>query len=670
MPSVAAPRARRSFARLNKSLDVPNLIDIQRRSFDWLVDPEAGGLRETIDDISPIEDYTGHLAVQFGDFHFDEPSASISECREKDLTYSRPLTVTVAFINHETGEIREQSVFMGDFPWMTERGTFIINGTERVVVTQLVRSPGAYLMEPKDREKQVFTANLMPARGSWLELEVDKKGRVYVRIDRKRKLPVTVLLRAMTYNPESDGGVEEGAEEIERLDRELFDLFGESLYMRNTIEADPENTKTKKGALIELFKKQRPGEPPSVDAAYALLQQLFFDPKRYDLTRVGRYKLNSRLGLDVDLDVRTLTHDDIHALVRELISLPRLLGIPEDGEVEIKDYAAEALALPREPVADHLDEYEHFGNRRLRTVGELIQEAFRIGLYRMERVVRERLTTEDEDTITPQTIVNIRPVVAALKEFFGSSQLSQFMDQTNSLAGLTHRRRLSALGAGGLTRERAPIEVRDVHPTHYGRMCPIETPEGPNIGLIGSLSSYAEVSEHGFVTTPVPRREGRRVTDEVVHLDATQEEPRLIAQANHPIDKDGKLEGDEVVCRTQAGQYVTVPPAEVDLMDVSPEQIWSVGTAMIPFLEHDDANRALMGANMQRQAVPLLKTDAPIIGTGMERRAALDSGDVLLARNDGHRLLRRRQQPRRRDARTASATSTSCRSSCAPTRAR
>jgi DNA-directed RNA polymerase subunit beta len=635
LPSVAAPRARRSFARLNKSLDVPNLIDIQRRSFDWLVDPEAGGLRETIDDISPIEDYTGHLAVQFGDFHFDEPAASIDECREKDLTYSRPLTVTVAFINHETGEIREQSVFMGDFPWMTERGTFIINGTERVVVTQLVRSPGAYLMEPKDREKQVFTANLMPARGSWLELEIDKKGRVYVRIDRKRKLPVTVLLRAMTYNPETDGNVDEGLEEIERLDQELLDLFDSSLYVRNTIEADADNTKTKKGALIELFKKQRPGEPPSVDAAYALLQQLFFDPKRYDLTRVGRYKLNSRLGLDMDLEVRTLTHDDIHALVRELINLPRILGIPEDGEVEIKDFAAEAAAMPREPVADHLDEYEHFGNRRLRTVGELIQEAFRIGLYRMERVVRERLTTEDEDTITPQTIVNIRPVVAALKEFFGSSQLSQFMDQTNSLAGLTHRRRLSALGAGGLTRERAPIEVRDVHPTHYGRMCPIETPEGPNIGLIGSLSSYAEVSEHGFVTTPYRVVRDGVVTDEIVHLDATQEEAQLIAQANHPLDRDGKLKGSEVVCRTQAGQYVTVAPPDVDLMDVSPEQIWSVATAMIPFLEHDDANRALMGSNMQRQAVPLLKTDAPIIGTGMERRAALDTGDVLLAKRDG-----------------------------------
>ncbi len=347
--------------------------------------------------------------MNFGDLHFDDPAATIDECREKDLTYSRPLTVTVAFINHETGEIREQSVFMGDFPWMTERGTFIINGTERVVVTQLVRSPGAYLMEPKDREKQVFIANLMPARGSWLELEIDKKGKVFVRIDRKRKLPVTVLLRAMTYNPETDGAVEETEDDIAKLDAELLELFDNSLYIRNTVEADTETTKTKKGALIELFKKQRPGEPPSVDAAYALLQQLFFDPKRYDLTRVGRYKLNSRLSLDIDLDTRQLTHDDIHALVRELVSLPKILGIPEDGELEIKDYAAEAVSMAREPVADHLDEYEHFGNRRLRTVGELIQEAFRIGLYRMERVVRERLTTEDEDTITPQTIVNIRP---------------------------------------------------------------------------------------------------------------------------------------------------------------------------------------------------------------------------------------------------------------------
>jgi DNA-directed RNA polymerase subunit beta len=619
LATAHAPRTRRTFARLNKVLEVPNLIDIQRKSFGWLTDPNGGGLRETIDDISPIEDYTGNLAVQFGEFTFDEPVASLAQCREKDLTYARPLTVTVAFINRETGEIREQSVFMGDFPWMTERGTFIINGTERVVVTQLVRSPGAYVMEPKDREKQVFIANLMPARGSWLELEIDKKGRTYVRIDRKRKLPVTVLLRAMGY----------------ATDEEILNLFDNSLYIRNTVDADPEVTRTEEGALIELFKKQRPGEPPSIDAARSLLNQLFFDPKRYDLTRVGRYKLNSRLGLDIDLDTRVLTHDDIIALVKELVSLPRLLGMPEEPEVEIKDFAAEAISMPREPVQEHLDEYEHFGNRRLRTVGELIQEAFRIGLYRMERVVRERLTTEDADTITPQTIVNIRPVVAALKEFFGSSQLSQFMDQTNSLSGLTHRRRLSALGAGGLTRERAPIEVRDVHPTHYGRMCPIETPEGPNIGLIGSLSSYAEISEHGFVTTPYRIVTDGRVTDDVVRVDANQEEEQIIAQANTPVDDKGNLLGDEILCRTQAGQYVTVTPTEVDLIDVSPEQIWSVATAMIPFLEHDDANRALMGSNMQRQAVPLLVTDAPVIGTGMERRAAIDTGDIAVAREGG-----------------------------------
>jgi DNA-directed RNA polymerase subunit beta len=620
LAAAYVPRTRRNFARLNKSLDVPNLIDIQRRSFEWLTEPNKGGLRETIDDISPIEDYTGNLAVQFGQFVFDQVVAPIDECREKDLTYARPLTVTVAFINRETGEIREQSVFMGDFPWMTERGTFIINGTERVVVTQLVRSPGAYLMEPKDREKQVFVANLMPARGSWLELEIDKKGKVYVRIDRKRKLPITVLLRAMGY----------------ASDEQILALFDNSHYIRNTLESDTEQTRSEEGALVELFKKQRPGEPPTVENARSLLNQLFFDPKRYDLTRVGRYKLNSRLGLEIDLDARTLTHDDIIALVKELVSMPKRLGMPENPEVEIKDYAAEAASMPREAVAEHLDEYEHFGNRRLRTVGELIQEAFRIGLYRMERVVRERLTTEDADTITPQTIINIRPVVAALKEFFGSSQLSQFMDQTNSLAGLTHRRRLSALGAGGLTRERAPIEVRDVHPTHYGRMCPIETPEGPNIGLIGSLSSYAQVSEHGFVTTPYRVVADGVLTDKIVHLDATQEEEQIIAQANTPVDaKTGRLKGPEILCRTQAGQYVTVGPKEVDLVDVSPEQIWSVATAMIPFLEHDDANRALMGSNMQRQAVPLLTTDAPLVGTGMELRAALDTGDVLLARSPG-----------------------------------
>jgi DNA-directed RNA polymerase subunit beta len=618
----SAPVTRRSFSRLKNPLEVPHLIDIQRQSFEALTDTKAGRLRETIDDISPIEDYTGNLAIVFGAFRFDDPPHTVEECREKDMTYSRPLNTTVAFQNKETGEIREQTVFLGDFPWMTERGTFIINGTERVVVTQLVRSPGAYVMEPKDREKQVFIANLMPARGSWLELEIDKKGRVYVRIDRKRKLPVTVLLRAMGYVS----------------DEELLKLFDNSVYIKHTIASDTEQTKTDEGALVELFKKQRPGEPPSVDAAKALLNQLFFDPKRYDLTRVGRYKLNARLDLDIDLDNRVLTHDDIIALVKELISVPKLLGLPEeiDEENPIKDYAAEAQTYPREPIADHLDEYEHFGNRRLRTVAELIQEAFRVGLYRMERVVRERLTTEDADAITPQTIINIRPVSAALKEFFGSSQLSQFMDQTNSLAGLTHRRRLSALGAGGLTRERAPIEVRDVHPTHYGRMCPIETPEGPNIGLMGSLSSFAQVSEHGFVTTPYRVVKDGVVTNQVVHLDATQEEEKVIAQANAEIDPDNnRLKGPRVLCRSRDGEFVAVPPKSVDLMDVSPTQIWSVATALIPFLEHDDANRALMGSNMQRQAVPLLKPEPPLIGTGMERRAAIDTGDVVLAEGAG-----------------------------------
>ncbi len=573
------------------------------------------------------------------------------------MTYSRPLTATVAFQNKETGEIREQAVFMGDFPWMTERGTFIINGTERVVVTQLVRSPGAYVMAPKDPEKQVFIANLMPARGSWLELEVDKKGKVFVRIDRKRKLPVTVLLRAMGY--------------VE--DQQLLDMFDNSIYMRHTIEADTEATRTEEGALIELFKKQRPGEPPSVDAARGLLEQLFFDPKRYDLTRVGRYKLNARLDLDIDLETRVLTHDDIIALVKELVSLPKLLGIPEeiDEENPIKDYAAEAITYPREPVYEHLDEYEHFGNRRLRTVGELIQEAFRIGLYRMERVVRERLTTEDSDAITPQTIINIRPVVAAMKEFFGSSQLSQFMDQTNSLAGLTHRRRLSALGAGGLTRERAPIEVRDVHPTHYGRMCPIETPEGPNIGLIGSLASYAEVSEHGFVTTPYRPVVGRRRQrgDRPLRRDPGGGQDDRPGELRVRPEDPANSRARPVLVRAGEQEYATATPKEVDLMDVSPSQIWSVATSLIPFLEHDDANRALMGSNMQRQAVPLLKPDPPLIGTGMERRAAVDTGDVVLAKSDGeisHVDAERIELTQRSTART----STRCTSSCARTRAR
>jgi DNA-directed RNA polymerase subunit beta len=619
---VAAPRARKSFSRLKNVLDLPNLIDIQKASFRWFLEE---GLRETIDDISPIEDYTGTLAVEFGEYRFGDPPISIQECREKDLTYQAPLNMTVRFVNTETGEIREQNVFMGDFPMMTDSGTFIINGTERVIVTQLVRSPGAYVMEPKDPTKQVFTANLMPSRGSWLELEIDKKGVVYARIDRKRKLPITTLLRALPAEDPSTG-----FELDTSTNEKILELFGNSPYIAFTLDKDPATREEE--ALVEVFKKQRPGEPPTVDNARNLLNALFFDPKRYDLTKVGRYKLNQRLGVDVPEHTRVLTTQDIVALVRKLVELPGRIGVPEDS----RDYAADAVGLSRDPIRTELDEYEHFGNRRLRTVGELIQEAFRVGLYRMERVVRERMTTEDVDTITPQTIINIRPVVAALKEFFGSSQLSQFMDQTNSLAGLTHRRRLSALGAGGLTRERAPIEVRDVHATHYGRMCPIETPEGPNIGLMGSLASMATVSEFGFIQTPYRVVKNGKVTDEIVYLDAAEEAQYTIAQASEPLDeKTGKLVNEQVLCRSKEGEAVTAEPKDVEFMDVSPAQIVSVATALIPFLEHNDANRALMGANMQRQAVPLMITQAPLVGTGLEYRAAIDTGDVVLAERAG-----------------------------------
>jgi DNA-directed RNA polymerase subunit beta len=620
--TVTAPRARKSFSRLKHVLDLPNLIDIQRQSFDWFL---AEGLRETIDDISPIEDYTGSLAVEFGEYRFGEPQFSIQECREKDLTYQAPLSMTVRFVNKDTGEIREQTVFMGDFPMMTEWGTFIINGTERVIVTQLVRSPGAYLMEPKDATKQVFTANLMPSRGSWLELEIDKKGVVYARIDRKRKLPITTLLRALpAEDPTTGFQLDTSTNEA------ILALFDNSHFIEKTLDKDP--TTREEEALIEVFKKQRPGEPPTLDNARNLLRSLFFDPKRYDLTKVGRYKLNQRLGVDVPEDTRVLTTQDILALVQKLVAMPHAIGVPDES----KDYAADAVALSRDPIRTELDEYEHFGNRRLRTTGELIQEAFRVGLYRMERVVRERMTTEDVDTITPQTIINIRPVVAALKEFFGSSQLSQFMQQTNSLDGLTHRRRLSALGAGGLTRERAPIEVRDVHPTHYGRMCPIETPEGPNIGLIGSLASMATVSEFGFIQTPYRKVHGGKVSDDIVYLDAAEEAQYTIAQASEPVDeKTGKFLHEQVLCRSSEGEAVIAGAKDIDFMDVAPAQIVSVATAMIPFLEHNDANRALMGANMQRQAVPLMIPQAPLVGTGVEHRAAVDSGDVVVSKHAG-----------------------------------
>jgi DNA-directed RNA polymerase subunit beta len=586
-------------------IQLPDLVEIQRNSFGRFLEE---GIRQTFTEISPIEDYTGSYAVEFGEHRFDDPPVSQEECMSKDKTYAAPLFVRVRFIVKETGEVREQDVFMGDFPLMTDSGTFIINGTERVVVTQLVRSPGAYVMEPKDATKQVLTASLMPSRGSWLEFEAETKGYVSVRIDRKRKLPVTVLLKALGM-----GGPEE-----------ILDRFGGSWLMRNTLERD--DTPSRDEALLEVFRRQRPGEPVNIENAQNLVDGLFFDAKRYDLSEVGRYKVNKKLKLDVPLENHTLTIEDIEALLKRLIETSE--EVAEDEEFGRVNY---------ERIRHKLDEYEHFGNRRLRTVGELVQEAFRIGMYRMERVVRERMTTQDEESITPQTVVNTKPVASAIKEFFGSSQLSQFMDQTNTLSGLSHRRRLSAMGAGGLSRERAPIEVRDVHPTHYGRMCPIETPEGPNIGLIGQLSTFATVDEYGFVQTPYRKVVHGKVTDEIEYLSADEEEEFTIAQANTPVDlKTGKIvEEAQILARRRGGDVATVAPDEIDYMDVAPLQTVSVATALIPFLEHDDANRALMGANMQRQAVPLLRSEAPYVGTGMEFRAATDTGDVLLARNAG-----------------------------------
>jgi DNA-directed RNA polymerase subunit beta len=600
-------RKRYPYARLQTTdFQLPDLVEIQLNSFQRFLDE---GIRQTFAEISPIEDYTGSYAVEFGEHRFDEAPVSIEECMSKDKTYAAPLFVRVRFIVKETGELREQDVFMGDFPLMTGSGTFIINGTERVVVTQLVRSPGAYVMEPKDQTKQVLTASLMPSRGSWLEFEVETKGYVSVRIDRKRKLPVTALLKALGM-----GGPEE-----------ILSRFGDSWLIRNTLERD--DTTSREDALLEVFRRQRPGEPVNLENAQNLVDGLFFDAKRYDLSEVGRYKVNKKLKLEVDPGVQTLTIEDIEGLLKRLI----------DVSQEVAEEEEEFGRVNYDRIRHKIDEYEHFGNRRLRTVGELVREAFRIGMYRMERVVRERMTTQDTDSITPQTVVNTKPVASAIKEFFGSSQLSQFMDQTNTLSGLSHRRRLNAMGAGGLSRERAPIEVRDVHPTHYGRMCPIETPEGPNIGLIGQLSTYATVDNYGFLQTPYRKVVDGKVTDEIVYLSADEEEEYTIAQANTPVNLEtGEiLEGEQILARRRGGDVATVSPEEVDYVDVAPLQTVSVATALIPFLEHDDANRALMGANMQRQAVPLLRSQAPYVGTGMEFRAATDTGDVLLARNAG-----------------------------------
>ena len=593
MPSENGSRRKRlSFAKLPEVFPVPDLIAIQKESFEWF---KTEGLAEIFREMSPIEDFTGTMAVYFGSHRFGDPKFTVEECKEKDWTYAAPLFVEVRIENRETGEIKEQSVFMGDFPLMTEKGTFIFNGTERVVVSQLVRSPGAYFDAEIDKEtdKVLYNGKIIPARGAWLELEIDKKDTLGVRIDRKRRQPVTVLLKALGYSEDYQ-----------------LELFENADCIRATLEKD--HTVNEDTALIDIYRKLRPGEPPNVESARNLLENLFFNPKRYDLAKVGRYKLNTKLGLNIPLDTTILTKADIVAAVRYIVNLHEGRG-------------------------GNIDDIDHFGNRRVRTVGELIQNQVRIGLSRMERVVRERMTTQEAHEITPQNLINIRPVVAAIKEFFGSSQLSQFMDQTNPLAGLTHKRRLSALGPGGLSRERAGFEVRDVHPSHYGRMCPIETPEGPNIGLIGNLATYARVNEFGFLISPYRKVKNGVVTNEIHYLTADEEDKYIIAQANAPITPSGRFKSEKVLCRApKLGEEVSTVDAKlVEYMDVSPRQIVSVATALIPFLEHDDANRALMGSNMQRQAVPLVKPEAPLIATGMEYRAAKDTGEVVCAKRAG-----------------------------------
>ena len=613
---------RASFAKIREPLGVPNLLALQTASFDWLLGndawrarveaalaegrkdvPTTSGLEEIFEEISPIEDFAQMMSLSFRDHRFEPPKYTAEQCMEKDFTYAAPLFVTAEFMNNETGEIKSQTVFMGEFPLMTDKGTFIINGTERVVVSQLVRSPGVYFERTPDKtsDRDVYVAKIIPSRGAWLEFEVDKKDLVGVRVDRKRKQPVTIFLKALGWTSE-----------------EIRERFGAFDSIMQTLEKD--HVETQDEALLDLYRKPRPGEPPTLENAKALLENFYFNSKRYDLAKVGRYKVNKKLGLDEALSQSVLSREDIAATIEYLARL----------------HAGETVAqAPRGEIQIETDDIDHFGNRRLRTVGELIQNQIRTGLSRMERVVRERMTTQDVEAITPQTLINIRPVVASIKEFFGTSQLSQFMDQTNPLAGLTHKRRLSALGPGGLSRERAGFEVRDVHPSHYGRMCPIETPEGPNIGLIGSLSTYGRVNAFGFVETPYRKVVGGRVTDQIDYLTADEEDLHVIAQANAVIGEDSRFAEDRVLVRRKGGEVDYVTGDDVDYMDVSPRQIWSVATAMIPFLEHDDANRALMGSNMQRQAVPLLRSEAPLVGTGMEFNAAYDAGDIITATKAG-----------------------------------
>ena len=689
--------SRMSYSKINEVIEMPNLIEIQKSSYEWFL---SDGLREVFKDVSPIADYTGNLILEFFDYSFDEePKYDIEECKERDATYAAPLKVKVRLINKETGEVKEQEIFMGDFPLMTPQGTFIINGAERVIVSQLVRSPGIYYANQFDKlGKQLIFSTVIPNRGAWLEYETDSSDVFSVRVDRTRKLPVTVLIRALGIGS----------------DQEIIDLFGDDVLIKSTIEKDI--TKSVDEGLLEIYKKLRPGEPPTVDSAKSLINNLFFDAKRYDLAKVGRYKFNKKLAigarisghiaaeaiiddatgevlveagehisrekaqavenagittvyLAVDdrkikvftngmVDIKTMVDFDISDLkIKEKVSKDVLEEILRDNTTE-EDIKAAIQSRIDELVPKHItiadimssinynmnlaagigqfDDIDHLGNRRLRCVGELLQNQFRIGLARMERVVRERMTIQDLDIITPQALINIRPVIAAIKEFFGSSQLSQFMDQTNPLAELTHKRRLSALGPGGLSRERAGFEVRDVHYTHYGRMCPIESPEGPNIGLISSLSTFAKINEYGFIEAPYRKmnKETCQVTDEIVYLTADLEDNYIVAQANEPLDENNRFIDKKVAARWQK-EFLEVSPDRIDLMDVSPKQVVSVATAMIPFLENDDANRALMGSNMQRQAVPLLKTESPIVGTGMEYKAAKDSGVVVNARNAG-----------------------------------
>lgn len=687
-------RERRSYARINEVLDIPNLIEIQRKSYDWFLEE---GLREMFQDISPIQDFTGNLTLEFIDYNLGEPKYTVDDSKERDATFAAPLRVKVRLINKETGEVKEQEVFMGDFPLMTDTGTFVINGAERVIVSQLVRSPSVYFSTKVDKNgKKTYTATVIPNRGAWLELETDAKDIIYVRIDRTRKIPVTVLLRALGFG----------------TDQEIIDLLGDDEYIRNTLEKDSMESTEK--ALIEIYERLRPGEPPTLDNAKSLLVARFFDPKRYDLANVGRYKINKKLHIKNRLFNQRLAEPLINQETGEIIAetgqlidrrlldeiMPLLDGKVGLKEYEIKTGVVDDTSIPLQGInvfspidetkittilsnakieknvkhitsADIIasisyfinllhgigstDDIDHLGNRRLRSVGELLQNQFRIGLSRMERVVRERMSIQDANAITPQALINIRPVIASIKEFFGSSQLSQFMDQTNPLAELTHKRRLSALGPGGLTRERAGFEVRDVHHSHYGRMCPIETPEGPNIGLINSLSTFARINEYGFIETPyrwVNPKTGE-VTTQIDYLTADEEDNYVIAQANAKLSEDGSFTDESVIVRYNktTDNILTMPRERVDYMDVSPKQVVSVATALIPFLENDDSNRALMGSNMQRQAVPLLIPRSPLVGTGMEHKAAKDSGVCAIAKKDGviervsaNEILLRRQE--------------------------